>query len=172
MSASSAFALSSTPDPTWVTDDPSQGIPAVAQLGGTTYIGGHFSHVGPRTGPGVALDTGSAQWDPAMPQVSGGPRLVEAVTPDGAGGWYIGGAFTHVGGLPRANVAHILSSGAVDTGWNPGTNDTVNAIAVSGGSVYVGGAFTQAGGADPQAVDGYRVGFHQLLEPKIDRVDA
>jgi hypothetical protein len=54
--ASSAFALSDTPDPTWVTDDPSQGIPAVAQLGGTTYIGGHFSHVGPRTGPGVALD--------------------------------------------------------------------------------------------------------------------
>ena len=56
--ASSALALSNTPDQTWVTD---RGVSAVAQLGGTTYIAGEFTHVGPRTGPGVAINAATAQ---------------------------------------------------------------------------------------------------------------
>ena len=67
--ASPAFALSNTPDQTWVTD--TGGVSAVAQLGGTSYIAGGFTHVGPRTGPGVAINAATAQWDSAMPQASG-----------------------------------------------------------------------------------------------------
>src|SRR3954452_24000485 len=146
LGASSAFALSSTPDNTWVTDIGRDGVHSVAQLGGTTYLAGAFSHVGPRTGPGVAIDKTSAQWDPAMPQVSGGAAFVEAVTPDGAGGWYIGGAFTHVGGLPRANIAHILPNKTVDSKFAPNANNAVLALAVSGSTVYAGGEVTSTGG--------------------------
>ena len=32
---------------------------------------------------------------------------------DGAGGWFIGGNFSHVGGLPRYGLAHILADGNV-----------------------------------------------------------
>jgi hypothetical protein len=70
---------------------------------------------------------------------------VTAVAPDGSGGWFIGGTFNAVGGLSRANVAHINSDMSV-AAWNPGIAGSVNAIAVSGGIVYVGGAFNQAGG--------------------------
>jgi hypothetical protein len=91
----------------------------------------------------VKLTTTSDQPAPNFPDVDG---TINAVAADGSGGWYIGGSFSNVGGTPRANLAHILSSGALDSAWNPGTNGTVNAIGVGGGSVYVGGSFLQAGG--------------------------
>jgi hypothetical protein len=42
----------------------------------------------------------------AMPRVAG---TVYAVAPDGSGGWYVGGSFTHVGGTPRSNLAHVFA---------------------------------------------------------------
>jgi len=72
---------------------------------------------------------------------------VYATIPDGSGGWYIGGDFTSVGGVTRRRIAHILSDGTVGS-WNPNANNTVNALAVSGGVVYAGGDFTSfAGGS-------------------------
>jgi hypothetical protein len=65
-----------------------------------------------------------------------------AAVPDGAGGWYIGGHFTAVAGVDRQNLAHILSTGALDSNWNPGANDTVFALATFGDSVVAGGSFT------------------------------
>ena len=69
--------------------------------------------------------------DSGLPSVTGGS--VEAVAPDGSGGWYIGGSFDTVGGLTRDRLAHILANKTVDTSWNPGdgTISTINAIAVS-----------------------------------------
>ena len=54
-----------------------------------------------------------------------------AVVPDGAGGWYIGGDFAYVGGLPRNCLAHIASNFTV-AAWNPNANAVVRALAVSG----------------------------------------
>src|SRR5262245_30594305 len=67
------------------------------------------------------------------------------MAPDGAGGWFIGGVFSRVGGLPRANLAHVLADNSV-AAWNPGTNGNVNAVEASGSTVYVGGYFSNAGG--------------------------
>ena len=76
--------------------------------------------------------------------VSGFPEVkgsVYAVVPDGAGGWYIGGSFTSVGGFPRMDVAHILSNNTISP-WNPNANGAVRAMVLSAGTVYVGGEFT------------------------------
>src|SRR3954471_17178458 len=81
-----------------------------AVLAGTPpilYIGGDFSAVRPYSGHGVVLDadpTHLGTADAAFPQVDGD---VFDVVPDGAGGWYIAGAFTGVGGVSQRNVAHI-----------------------------------------------------------------
>src|SRR5262245_47728960 len=96
----------------WVT---SGDVYAVARDGGTIYIGGSFSMVGPATGCAVALDAGSALAQQPFPRVAG---HVLAVAPDGAGGWYLGGLFSAVRGQPRHNLAHIDAAGNV-VDWSP-----------------------------------------------------
>src|SRR5262245_10591663 len=115
--APSAPAL---PDPAlWMADGP---VHASVQIGSTLYIGGAFSTIRPRTGGGGVLDPGGAV-DTAMPPVHG---EVRTAAPDGAGGWYIGGLFDSVGGLPRSNLAHIRADKSVDPDWAPTTNATVH----------------------------------------------
>ena len=134
-------AVSSVPQTGWVTDGP---VNAVARSADQIFLGGSFSYVGPRTGPWVALSASSGAVDAAMPQVAGGSAQVYATVADGAGGFYLGGNFTHVGGLARNNVAHIRSDGTVDPAWDPNANGDVNALAVSGSTVYLGGLFNGA----------------------------
>jgi hypothetical protein len=71
---------------------------------------------------------------------------LSAVAADGSGGWYVGGLFTHVGGVPRTNLAHIRADHSVDPSFNPNVNDAVHTLAVSGSTVYVAGLFTSIGG--------------------------
>jgi hypothetical protein len=60
----------------------------------------------------------------------------------------IGGNFTTVGGLPRANVAAIRADGTVDPAFDPSTDGIVYALAASddGTKVFLGGGFTTVGG--------------------------
>ncbi|MFT7578345.1 MAG: hypothetical protein ACI9MR_000003 [Myxococcota bacterium] len=68
---------------------------------------------------------------------------------DGAGGFFVGGAFTTVtdtvGTSTRNRVCHLDASGEV-TAWNPNADNAVRSIAVDGTNVYVGGNFTSIGG--------------------------
>jgi len=136
-------AMAQTIDNTlWVTNGT---VNAMVQVGSTIYIGGNFTQVGPATGGAIPLDATTGQ-PIAIPKVAG---YVNAVAPDGTGGWYVGGTFTHVGGVPRSNLAHILADGTVSA-WNPnpegGTYPGVYELAVSGTTVYAGGRFTSIGG--------------------------
>ena len=50
-----------------------------------------------------------------------------------------------VGGLSRSNIAQINSDGSVSS-WDPGANNTVTVLGVSGSTVYAGGSFSTIGG--------------------------
>ncbi|MEO6463804.1 MAG: PQQ-binding-like beta-propeller repeat protein [Candidatus Eisenbacteria bacterium] len=129
----------------------------LARVGDTLYIGGFFSAVGPSTGGGVPLDLASGVPQRPFARVAG---RVTAVVPDGSGGWFIGGHFTAVEGVPRLNLAHILADGSV-AAWDPGVSgiggyfDTpylefrapgVGALVLEGNTLYAGGLFTTVGG--------------------------
>src|SRR6266487_3248657 len=117
-------------------------VTAIARTGNTVYIGGAFTWVGPITGGGVALSAESGAPLPSFQKVAG---LVNAAVPDGEGGWFIGGFFKAVGGLPRSNLAHIRADGGV-TSWDPHPDAVVYTIALAGKTVYAGGQFTTIGG--------------------------
>jgi len=127
-------------DSLWVTNGQ---VNAIVTSGNTIYIGGAFTYVGPATGCGALLDTSTAQFDRALPRVDG---RIFAVTPDGIGGWYIGGDFSSVGGVTRNNLAHIQADKTLDMNWNPNAHGTASKLAVSGSIVYAGGGFTRMGG--------------------------
>ncbi len=137
-----AWAQANIPiDSFWVTDGVVYGI---AESGGTVYVGGAFNYVGPRTGNFVRLDAATGAPDLSFPKVEG---RVYTIASDGAGGWFIGGMFVSVGGLPRRSIAHVLADGRVSS-WNPNppVNSVIYALAVSGNVVYAGGMFTNIGG--------------------------
>src|SRR5689334_10317929 len=115
---------------------------ALEQQDGTLYVGGQFTQIAPATGAGIPFDPTTGATVAGFPKVVG---RVFCVAQDIAGGWYIGGLFTSVGGQPRSNLARINPDMTVSP-WNPGTNDVVFAIAQSvSGSVFVGGIFTTIG---------------------------
>ncbi|MFQ5471121.1 MAG: hypothetical protein ACE5EH_12630, partial [Gammaproteobacteria bacterium] len=107
------------------------------------YIAGDFTYVGPNTGPGVTVDASSAVIDSTWPYVEG---AINSVVPDGAGGWFIGGIFSAVGGITRSNIAHIDNTKSLDTNWNPIIDGPVNDLILSGADLYVGGAFADVNG--------------------------
>jgi hypothetical protein len=159
--------LPSTPLRTYVTDGT---VNAIVRSGDAIYIGGQFSRVGPRTGPGVEVAP-DGSLNPGLPEVSGsGPSYsggattgLRAVISDGADGWYIGGVFSHVGGIARTNVAHILADHSVDPAFNPVLNGKVNALALSGSSLYMGGDFTLIDGTARSNVAAYHTLYSFVL---------
>jgi hypothetical protein len=142
--------LTNTPDRTYVTDSD---VNAIARVGDTIYIGGAFTRVGPRTGPGVQVGLDGA-WNSALPEISGaGPSTsggaatgLRAVIADGAGGWYVAGLFTHVGGLAHSNLAHILADNTVDAAFTPVVDGNVEALALAGPTLYIAGQFATVNG--------------------------
>ena len=130
--------------------EPGSRIAAIVRVGNTVYVGGAFSTLGSNTGGGVPLSwTGGApSW--RFARVAG---TVQAVIPDGEGGWYIGGRFTAVEGVSRGNLAHVRADGSV-AAWAPEVGGAVpyplaaevRALATHGGVLYVGGVFTTVNG--------------------------
>src|ERR1051325_5623037 len=76
----------------WVTDGT---VNALTESCGVLYIGGTFRYVGPKTGSFAAIDASTAAVETSFPRMLGS---VFGVAEDGAGGCYIGGAFTTLEG--------------------------------------------------------------------------
>ena len=110
--------------------------------GPTLYIGGDFTRIGPVTGCGVPLDVGSGVPVTGFPIIAGD---VSCALADGAGGWFVGGDFTSVGGVPRTDLAHVLADGSVAP-WDPSPDGPVQALARFGGTIVAGGLFGRIGG--------------------------
>ena len=117
-------------------------VNAVVLSGSTLYLGGSFTAVGSTSGTGVPIDGVTGQATFGFPRVTG---QINTVIADGSGGWFIGGAFTTVGGIARANLAHILPNNSV-AAWNPGASGQVLALALDGSTLYAGGSFSAVGG--------------------------
>src|SRR3954465_9991735 len=96
------------PVETWVPDGE---VHAVAISGPIAYLGGNFTRLAPYTGSSAAFDAASGDLRQPWPQVDG---AVEAVAPDGSGGWYLGGDFKSVGGVPRTDLAHVRADHTLD----------------------------------------------------------
>lgn len=124
----------------WRPDGP---VNAILVTNDTVYLGGLFSYIGPSTGSAGVVDATTGDIQTGFPRVEG---IVYSGAPDGAGGWYLGGAFTSVGGLQRSNLVHVLADNTVDPKWVPQANASNLVIRVSGNTVYVGGGFTRVGG--------------------------
>ena len=84
---------------------------SMAQAGNTVVFGGEFTQVGPgRLGAAGVVDLDAAHFGSTFPDVNG---AVYTALPDGAGGWFLGGDFTTVGGAARRNVARVDAAGTV-----------------------------------------------------------
>jgi urease beta subunit len=119
------------------------GVNALARMAdGSTIIGGSFTAFGTVPGNIAAV---SASDDQSVSQRAVASGAVNAIVPDGSGGWYLGGSFQTIGSASRRGLAQINAAGNV-TSWNPGVNNTVFSLAVSGSTVYVGGNFATLGG--------------------------
>jgi hypothetical protein len=130
-------------------DMPNGPINALAEdtLNNRIYLGGLFDVVTDRykTG-GLFLDTSNLEIAPQFPDfiqnINQSNEKVMCSTPDGMGGWYIGGRFTQVGDSVRNNLVHIDQFGVV-TDWYPTVDGIVELIEKKGNAIYISGVFTQ-----------------------------
>src|SRR5438445_10875125 len=82
----------------------------------------------------------------------GADRNVKALAVQPDGKIIVGGTFSSLGGGGTATttskrIGRLNSDGTLDTNFNPGANDIVDALAVQGdGKIVVGGCFTTVGG--------------------------
>jgi len=117
-------------------------------IGDTAYIAGDFNYLGPNTGAGVVMTSDGVNILISKKWRVNGPVLASAA--DGAGGFYIAGAFSRVGDSIRYNVAHINSLG-IPNNWKPAVNDVARALVLKGDTVVIGGAFTSVNGSTRNA---------------------
>lgn len=91
------------------------------------------------------------------------------------GGLLVGGQFSHVGGLPRQNLARLHPDGSLNSSWTSGCDGAIRDIAIdSDGSVYVAGFFTECAGSPRRIaakfqangqIDPDWVGFDTVQQP-------
>jgi uncharacterized delta-60 repeat protein len=121
------------------------------QADGRILLGGNFSLVNgvpryriARLNANGSLDT---SFDPGT-----GPSTettIYALAAQADGTVVIGGSFQAIGGVPRQNIARLLSNGGVDPNFDPGTGAAGQVYALlstSFGRLLVGGAFTAYNG--------------------------
>lgn len=125
------------------------------------YIGGDFTSVNGSTNQVriSRLDT-EGRVDFSFDTGTGADAFVAAIGVETNGNVVIGGAFSSVNGFARPGIARLLSTGAVDTSFNPSVGarsgeavGTVRALALyrSGfnfGKVVIGGDFTSYNGTN------------------------
>ncbi len=121
-------------------------VSAILRIGTRVFIGGSFTTVGglPRHGL-AALNADTGAVDPNWSADVSGEVLSLASSPWGTG-VYVGGTFSSIRGVPRANLAGVSTSTGAVSPWNPGANNSVLSIAPWSNQVLVGGKFTRIGG--------------------------
>ncbi len=115
---------------------------------GQILVGGTFTTAVGQPRLGLVRLSPSGALDLAFPAVSGGAATVHVIAVQRDGGILVGGDFTHVGGQPRANLARLLPSGAVDATFTAGTDGRVTALLeLHDRRILVGGVFATLAGS-------------------------
>jgi hypothetical protein len=127
------------------------------------FVGGDFSKVAGGDHKGVAaIDPLTGQDTFLDTQLTGQGQLqARALVPLGAQ-LYIGGLFRGAGGENRGRIASVHSTFGVSSGWDPGADAPINAIARNDNIIVIGGEFTRLGlkGANPNpSIDGQPVSY-------------
>lgn len=152
----------------WATDG---AVKTATVIGNTLYVGGSFSQVGPPVSGAAVIDAATGLAITPYPRVAGGE--VTAVVPDGSGGWFLGGNFTHVRGMARARLARIDANGNV-TPWNPLVSGQVMDMASANGLLYVGGILndgsTTRTGSAFDVVTGALTSWDPAADAPIERI--
>ena len=60
-----------------------------------------------------------------------------------------------MGGVPRTDLAHVMSDGTVDPNWAPTTDGLVRALVVGTNTVFAGGEFSTANGVARKNLAGF-----------------
>jgi hypothetical protein len=120
-------------------------VSALAFSGNTLYVGGYFNQAGGASANAIAsYNVNTHTWSNmggGMVHAITGPD-VYALATDGSGNVYAGGQFDSAGGVSAQNIAKWNGSSWSALGSGVGTtNDSVEALAVSGSDVYAGGHF-------------------------------
>ncbi|MDF3821390.1 hypothetical protein P3G55_15915 [Leptospira sp. 96542] len=111
-------------------------------------IGGSFDYLGPNPGSGYHLDTNSGKLISSSEcpylQLNASSR---AAVSDGAGGYYIGGSFTHVRGHYRPTIVHMYGNCKINFHFNPHIDIGANiySMVIYGDKLYLGGVFSISG---------------------------
>lgn len=142
---------------------PNAQVRAIESEGNTIFLAGSFTSIQAQPRQGLAAVNGSpvAPCDvPSPPTGCPSPGAPTGWAPNPSGGGvnalavsagkiYVGGDFTGIAGTGTARLATFSTAsggGAIDSGWNPQPNDSVDALAADGAAVYAGGRFSQVAG--------------------------
>ena len=138
----------------WETDGP---VHAIARSGGTVYIGGEFTYVGPATGPWAAADTADAS---VLFRTSIGGSVL-AAAPDGSGGWFLGIEDDELNTV-RVSLTHIRADGSASDRSLP-VDGRILALTRSGSALYIGGSFVAFDGQPRNSIAALDVDTATLL---------
>ena len=130
-------------------------VAAAARVGDRLFVGGGFTNTAPSSGVlsrFFQLSATTGEPVPGLPAVNGD---VSQITPDGAGGYYIAGTFTNIGGAgpgylgapSPTRVAHVLANGSDDPAFRPTFGGQITTVVRAGPSLVVAGELYVDGGA-------------------------
>jgi Domain of unknown function (DUF5122) beta-propeller len=143
--ACAGVSLRADPSPTsslrWLVQRPE----AIAVVDNTIYVATQTPIV-PR-GTGGALTVFSTV-DAVTSPSPAADNLIFATESDGAGGWYVGGAFSTIGGVQREGLAHVRADGSVNPNFSvtfTGGSLVASLVRV-GTQLVIGGSFAAVNG--------------------------
>jgi len=147
------------PDNDPLTDPPYMTVPGAnntvqavaAQPDGKVVLGGDFSAVNTLARGKIARLNFDGSTDRSFNPGTGVSGFVRALALQPDGRILVAGGFDAVNGIPRFNIARLMTNGTLDATFNPGlgTDAPIRAIAVQpDGKILIGGDFNTVGGTN------------------------
>ena len=117
-----------------------------AQWGSALVVVGSLTDVAGTSYSGIALLDGTTLQPNASRRMTvGSAGYIQAMAKLSDGSVVIGGRFTEINQMPRANLALLDPGGALSLAWTTGVNGPVTSLLVTQDALYLSGQFTASG---------------------------